>query len=753
MSGRLRTILLTFGTACLGLLLLANPGQADDRVLEVPADGLSPAASRRHADLFPRQSDWRWYELATHWNFHGGDDERWADPEWDDTSWTRLDSAGTLLLDSARADIRWDGMGWFRLHLRLPASLRRQSLALLWTQRGASEIYLDGRLIRSLGTVGVSSDAEECLRIDSEWPEVIPVHFGDRSDHVIAVRYSNFWNIDRPRWLPHPEDEVPGFVVRLVESSVGVDYTVRSTRLRTMHQMLFAVPLAFAVLHFFMFLFYRELKGNLYYALFAASLSLLIYGPFQAGVASDPDTHWYFGQLSEAASILTLLFSIRFLHHELLGRSPKFFRWLAVICLLVLAFCWAIPLDVVYVFFAVVLFPEVVRVTYIGVRNRVTGARIIALGWLLFIAGCGFQLLLVLEIIPQERLFFPYLYGTVALVVAMSFHLARNFARTNRDLAAQLARVKKLSGQALAQERRAREEEVARKELEAENARKSAELEEARKRQKLMDELEETNVELRETQGQLVESEKMAALGNLVAGVTHEMNTPVGALKSVLNTVGRAATRLKERLVSDHADTLESDATIRRTVDAIANSNRVMSEATDRVAGIVQNLRSFARLDEAESQVASLEEGLDSTVAVMESQIPDGIAVVKEYGDISPIFCSPGQLNHVFMHLIRNATQAMGQQGEITISTSQNPEKVYVRIRDTGPGIPAEQLEHIFDFRFKAGESRVKMGLGLVADYNIIQAHDGDMSIESEVGEGTEVTVTLPRRESDVDRT
>jgi signal transduction histidine kinase len=731
------------------LLLFARSSAVEERILVVPADGLRLEPAGRHADPFPHRDDWRWYELATHWRFHAGDDVRWADPEFEDASWAGLDSRGTLLLPSTQAQIRWDGIGWFRLRLRVPPTLLAHSLALVWTQRGASEIYVDGRLIRSLGSVGTSAADEECLRIDPGGPEIIPVHFGDRTDHVIAVRYSNYRNRDRPRWLADPEIDIPGFVVRLAESSVGIDYTIRNARLGAFHQALFAVPLAFAVLHFLMFLFYREQKGNLYYALFAASLSLLIYGPFQAGGAPDPDGQWAFGQLSEAASMLTVIFSLRFLYHELLGRSPRFFRWLATVCLLVAVFCWAIPLDFVYVFFGVALFPEVVRVTYIGVRRKVTGARVIALGWLLFVIGCGIQLAMVLDLVATERLSFPYLYGTVALVVAMSFHLARNFARTNRDLAAQLVQVKQLSEKALAQERRAREEEVARKELEAENARKTAELEQARKRQKLMDELEETNVELRETQGQLVESAKMAALGNLVAGVTHEMNSPVGALKGTLDTVGRAVTRLKDKLVSDHGATLESDATIRRSVDAIANSNSVMTDATDRVAKIVQNLRSFARLDEAEFQRASLEEGLDSTLAVMQSQIPDGISVVREYGGISPIFCSPGQLNQVFMHLIRNATDAMGREGEVTISTSQEPKEVFVRIADNGPGIQAEQLEHIFDFRFRARDSRVKMGLGLVADYNIIQAHKGEIRVESEVGKGTEVTITLPRRESD----
>jgi len=699
------------GRACLWLLLLlAASALADERVLEVPADGLRPQISGRDTHWFPRQSDWRWYLMATHWTFHAGDDPQWAGPDVDDTSWARLDSAGTLLIPRTRSAIGWEGMGWFRLHIRLPAALLEQSLALMVTQRGASEIYVDGRRVHSLGRVGAPPENEERFRLDPGWPEIIPVHFDDRPEHVIAVRYSNFGSRDFPKWLFDPEADYPGFNVRLVESSVGIDYTMRSVRGGLMHEMLFAVPLAFAILHLFMFLLYRELKGNLYYALFAASLALLILGPLEAGAASDPRANWLIGQLSEVASFLTLLFAVRFLHHELLGRSPRIFRWFAAVCVVGIVFCWVIPLNVVYVFFAVALFPEVVRVTWIGVRNRVPGARIIATGWLLFIVGCGIQLAMVLEIMSTERLFFPYLYGTVALVVAMSFYLARNFAT------------------------------------------RSAELEEARKRQKLMDELEATNLELRETQGQLVESAKMAALGNVVAGVTHEMNTPVGALKSMLNTVGRAVPRLREKLASDHADLLESDPIVMRTVDIITESNTTMTEATERVAGIVQNLRNFARLDEAEFQLASLEEGLDSTVAVMQSQIPDGIEVVRDYAGVSPIFCSPGQLNQVFMHLIRNATQAMGTDGQVTIATSEDAKNVYVRIRDTGPGIPSDQLEHIFDFRFRARGARMKMGLGLVADYNIVQSHEGDIRIESQVGEGTEVKITLPRREVDSDR-
>jgi hypothetical protein len=181
------------------VLLLTTPAEADERVLVVPADGHSGASSDRQSGLFWRQSDWYWFELGTDWIFHVGDDARWADPEFDDASWVTLDSAGTVLRAATRAAVRWDGIGWFRLHLRIFPPLRGQSLALVLSQRGAPEICLNGRLIRNMGTVGASSDAEHCVRIDANWPEVIPVHLGDRSNHVIAVRYSNMRNRERPR--------------------------------------------------------------------------------------------------------------------------------------------------------------------------------------------------------------------------------------------------------------------------------------------------------------------------------------------------------------------------------------------------------------------------------------------------------------------------------------------------------------------------------------------------------------------------
>ena len=719
----------------LGLLISFHSSlQAEDGSIEVPESILS-------ADF----TDFGQLPLVSHWRFHPDDQPSHARPEFNDSSWQTLDSLGTLLKSDSREKIGWNGMGWFRLHLKVHPDMRERLLALHYRHTGAAEIYLDGELLYSLGTAGRSREEEHGRPAIS--PRIILFRFDSREEHVIAVRYSNFWTIEK-RMLDKLEP-APGFVMGLADPEKGIDHQATVQRYVTIHQMLFTVPLAFAVLHFLMFLFCPELRGNLYYSLFATATAVMILAPFQFGFLANSDAFWYWHLLFMVSIVLTALFGLRFLYHEFPVAVPRFFWALVVVGVLILIFVWIIPERYVYYYYAVALFPEVLRLTYIGIRKKMEGARLMALGWLAFALCCGYQLLLSIQVISHDRLFLPYIYGILVLLFSMSAHLARSFARLNRDLRSQLVRVEELSAQTLEQERRARAEEVARKQLEAENALKNKELEEARKRQEVLDELERTNLELRETQGHLVQSAKMAALGNLVAGITHEINSPVGAIRSMQDTVGKAVERLKETLISRFPQDYEKDSGIRRPFEVIVNSSRVMSQATGRVTEIMRNLRSFARLDEAEFQVANLEEGLDSTLAVMGSQIGEGISVVKDYGGIDPIFCSPGQLNQVFMHLIKNATQAIPDKGEIRISTSQDQEKVHVRVRDTGVGIPPEQLDHIFNFGFRAGGARMKMGLGLVADYNIVQAHRGEIQIRSEVGTSTEVTITLPRRKSE----
>ncbi len=258
--------------------------------------------------------------------------------------------------------------------------------------------------------------------------------------------------------------------------------------------------------------------------------------------------------------------------------------------------------------------------------------------------------------------------------------------------------------------------------------------------------LEENLRLLRETQNQMVIQEKMASLGDLVSGVAHEMNTPMGAIRSMNDTLTRALDKLQltvERTLSvGHKD----HQSLENLFDVMADANRVISSGAKRVTRIVNSLRNFARLDEAEFQLADIHEGIESTLTLLESQTAKEINIVKRYGQIGRVYCAPGQLNQVIMHLLKNALQAIESKGEIRISTFEADHKVNVQIADTGVGIPQAQLDRIFDFDFHATQGRMKMGFGLSTDYKIIHDHQGEIRIESVVGKGTEVTISLPMK-------
>jgi PAS domain S-box-containing protein len=278
--------------------------------------------------------------------------------------------------------------------------------------------------------------------------------------------------------------------------------------------------------------------------------------------------------------------------------------------------------------------------------------------------------------------------------------------------------------------------------------------ERARLREKLLraNELLERRVqertrELREKQAQLVQSEKMAALGNLVAGVAHEINTPLGALHSNNDVFVRSFDRIKS-LLSDPSvpQDLRENPDLEKLLDAIDDLTTVNRTATRRIVSIVNSLRNFARLEEAEQKDADLHEGLESTLTLVHHQLKNRIKVVKKLGDIPDIRCYPNQLNQVFMNLLVNAVQAIDDRGTITVSTYlRDPgDAVVVEVQDTGRGIKREDLARIFDPGFTTKGAGVGTGLGLSIVYQIVKDHGGEIEVDSEVEVGTSFRVVLP---------
>lgn len=259
------------------------------------------------------------------------------------------------------------------------------------------------------------------------------------------------------------------------------------------------------------------------------------------------------------------------------------------------------------------------------------------------------------------------------------------------------------------------------------------------------DRLEALLAELRATQSQLVHAEKMASLGKLVAGVAHELNSPIGALQSANNVVSQCVAKLREILESGETiEDVRNSQGFRKVMSLLGEDTEVIAGASTRLSELVANLKRFARLDQAAQQRADIREGIDSTVELLKGQIPAGVEIVKDYGDVPEILCHPGDLNQVFLALLTNALEAMEGSGTVRIELGEDGDFLAIRISDTGRGIPENRLAKIFDFDFSAGASRIKLGSSLVTAHKIVREHGGDIAVESEVGKGTTFTVRLP---------
>lgn len=259
------------------------------------------------------------------------------------------------------------------------------------------------------------------------------------------------------------------------------------------------------------------------------------------------------------------------------------------------------------------------------------------------------------------------------------------------------------------------------------------------------EQLESLLNELRETQTKLIQSEKMVALGQLVAGIAHEMNTPVGTIRSSSDVTARALEKLVERInTADTLEELRQDKGLQKYLDNLQKNNLVTRTASGRISKIVHSLRSFAHLDEASFQIVDIHDGIESTLTLLTHKLDDRIRVEKKYQDVPKISCFPGELNQVFMHLLTNAIQAIDGEGTITIQTGARNGRISICFKDTGRGIPDEQLKALFNPAFNRTGTRIKTSLGLFTSFNILQKHGGEITVESNPGEGSEFTVFIP---------
>ena len=282
---------------------------------------------------------------------------------------------------------------------------------------------------------------------------------------------------------------------------------------------------------------------------------------------------------------------------------------------------------------------------------------------------------------------------------------------------------------------------------------------------KLNDELENQKNELNRTlkdltqaQMQLVQSEKMASLGQVTAGVAHELNNPLNFITTSINPLQRNIEDLLQllikydSLVENHNLSVEFSEVIKLKkeleysflVNETKDLLKGITEGASRSEHIVKDLRTFSRMDENEFKGCNIHEGIESTLLLLRNMMKDRITIHKNFGNIQHVECLPGKLNQVFMNILTNSILAIENKGDIFIETSGFEDKARISIRDSGKGMPEEVLDHIFEPFYTTREVGKGTGLGLSISYSIIEEHNGTIEVLSVPGLGSEFIITLP---------
>ena len=379
-------------------------------------------------------------------------------------------------------------------------------------------------------------------------------------------------------------------------------------------------------------------------------------------------------------------------------------------------------------------------------------ARFFLIGWSVFLAGVIIFVLKYLHILPYNNITrYTMQFGSGIEVILLSFALADriNILKKDKELSqAEVVMALEENEKLIKEQNIVLEQKVLvrTEELEVKN-----------------NELGVAITDLKEAQSQLVSVEKMASLGQLTAGIAHEINNPINFVSANVKPLQLDIADIFEVLskyeainIEDNlAEKLTSIESFKKEIDIDYVKKEINSllagieDGAKRTAEIVKGLKNFAHLDASDIKLADINQGIESTMVLLKSITPPNIEIVKHFGEIPKIECYPGKLNQVFMNIINNAIQAMDkdttkEKHRLTISSFVKDETICVSVEDTGPGMTLEVQAKIFEPFFTTKDVGEGTGLGMSIVFGIMESHHGKIDIMSEPGIGTKITIILP---------
>lgn len=514
----------------------------------------------------------------------------------------------------------------------------------------------------------------------------------------------------------------------------------------------FGIMMVMAIYNLFIYLSIRD-RSYLYYVLYIICLCFAQFTLQGAGQELIwPDAKWFAGKASVLFTLSSMFFAGLFVKSFIGTRSllPRFdmvlnlFLGAILTCILLAtfgaslaAYHMAQALSGTYPLILIALAVS-------GIRKGSRPAGFFLFAWSFFLIGVIAYILRDVGILPYNQLTaYAMPVGSVLEGVLLSFGLADRINVLRQEKEASQAQALRISRE---NERIIREQNVM---LES-------------KVQERTQALQESNEHLKHTQTQLVNAEKMASLGQLTAGIAHEINNPVNFITSNLMPLRRNIGDILEvikayREAGKNAPDPELKEVLRKeeqiglqdSIDEMEDIIGSIEEGANRTAEIVRGLRNFSRLDEDDLKDADLNEGIRSTLTVLGPQVRDQVEFDLDLQEIPSVECFPGKLNQVVMNILSNAAQAVvGRHGPrgglVAVATMRSGNEVYIKIKDNGPGMTDEVKARIFDPFFTTKPVGEGTGLGLSIAYSIVEKHHGRIEIESQVGVGTEFRIVLP---------
>jgi signal transduction histidine kinase len=684
--------------------------------------------------------------------FYAGDDPAFASPDFDDSRWQSIDPTQDIY---SLPQLWKTNICWLRLHLSLDSNVAKQHLLFLIQQTGASEVYLNGHLLASLGSI--SKDSTKTKGISPVTGSFIPFPVSSSGSEILAVRfalqrgifYSNFDG--RPR---------PALALTVAETKTVSD-NINSDNVVYFELARVGIFLILSVLHLALFRYNRSQKANFYFFIYAFLSCVLTL------TADLTDRH--VSMVSYKLLLLTavtLLYYLNYLFfilavYKVFHYHSRWVLWVVAAMAIASVFLFSSSLRVTFWLaniFSILPILEVIRVSFIALQANQRGAKIVMSGAVVFVAFFVLFVLFALKYLPAGPNWiygnFAFNIGFLSLPIAISVYLALEASYASRMLGEKLEEVQRLSEQRREQEKEkqqllASQNEMLEKQV---TERTSA--------------LKQSLEELKSTQAQLIQSEKMASLGEVTAGIAHEIQNPLNFVNNFSDVNQELLAELKEEATKGNNNEVNAIA------DDVIDNEQKINHHGKRADAIVKSMLQHSRASSGQKEPTDINKLADEYLRLsyhgMRARDKSFNAEFKTDFDesIGKINVVPQDIGRVLLNLYNNAFYAVSKppspKGEqykplVTVTTrkvklaANNAAKslplgtggLEIIVTDNGNGIPQNIVDKIFQPFFTTKPTGQGTGLGLSLAYDIIKAHGGEIKVNTKEGEGSEFIIQL----------